>query len=117
MFLKDFKVVTKIILFSLVGAIILGYALLTSRNLIAGPTIEIYQPQNGENLEESLVTIKGKAQNIMSISLNDGSITIDEEGLFEEKMILAQGYNIIKFKANDRFGRERLYFLELTHSI
>ena len=112
---KDLKTFTRIAIIGLFVLAIGGYAMLTARNLIAGPVVELIEPKNGENLEEELVAVKGRTKNIVSISLNDHPITVDQQGNFEEKIILAQGYNIIKFEVTDRFGGERDYLFELTH--
>ena len=80
-----------------------------------GPIITIHTPENGSTLTESLVTIKGVAENISHISLNDRSIFIDEEGRFQEKLLLSYGYNIMTIKAEDKFGRKTEEILELVY--
>jgi hypothetical protein len=98
-----------------VGALLIlgGYALFEARGIIIGPTIEITGPKNGEGFDESLTTIEGHAKHVSFISLNDHPITVNESGYFREKLLLSPGYNIIKLKVVDRFGRERTSFLEL----
>jgi hypothetical protein len=90
-----------------------GYSLFEARGIIIGPTIEITEPKNGESLNESLTTIEGRAKHVSFISMNDHPITVDESGDFSEKLLLSPGYNIIKLKVVDRFGREKVSFLEL----
>ncbi|TAL49447.1 hypothetical protein EPN83_00875 [Patescibacteria group bacterium] len=89
----------------LVGAALAGYVLFQSRNLILGPSLTVSEPRDGARLESSFVTVRGKARNIAYIKLNDRQIFVDDLGLFEEKLIAPEGYTIMKFAAEDRFGR------------
>ncbi|MEK7081543.1 MAG: hypothetical protein AAB888_01095 [Patescibacteria group bacterium] len=94
----------KIIIGSIFALVVLLYAYYQTRNLISGPTIEITFPENGKTFTEPLVEIIGVAKNSSRITLNDRPILIDESGNFKEKLLLSDGYNIIDFKAEDRFG-------------
>ena len=88
------------------------YASFQSRELLAGPYITFESPANGAVVEESLVTIKGNALRISFIRLNGRQIFVDEKGVFEEKLPLLPGHNIMELRATDRFGRittEKLY--------
>lgn len=100
---------------SLLVLAIVGYIFFQTRNVIRGPIITIQTPQNGATLEESLVIIKGVAKNISYISLNDRNIFIDEQGRFQEKLLLSYGYNIMAIKAEDKFGRKTEEILELVY--
>lgn len=95
--------------------IIFGYALFQARNIISGPVIKIHAPVNGASVEHSLINIEGTAKNISRISMNDRQIFTDEEGEFNEKLLLSYGYNIITIKAKDRFGRDTEKTLELIY--
>lgn len=86
--------------------LLLGYALFQARHIIIGPSITIETPHEWSIVTEELINIRGNAQNITSITLNDRAIFIDEEGQFSEKLLLANGYTIMIIKAEDRFGRE-----------
>lgn len=104
------RLITGIVAFAAIG----GYALYQARNLITGPVISITEPYNGGAQKDSLVEIKGQARNISAISLNDRPIYIDESGYFVEKLLLEEGYNIMKLKAQDKFGRSTEKTLELV---
>jgi len=83
-----------------------GYSLFQARKIIEGPKISILSPTNGTIVRDSLVYIVGVAHNIKEISIDDRSIYVDEQGNFKEKLLLYPGYNIIKLKAKDKFGKE-----------
>lgn len=96
----------KIIIGSIFALVVLLYTYYQTRNLLSGPTIEIISPENGKTFAGPLVEIVGVAKNSSRITLNDRPILIDEIGNFKEKLLLSDGYNIIDFKAEDRFGEK-----------
>lgn len=87
----------------ILGTIILLYSLFQGWKIIAGPIIDIYNPQNGITYSESLIQVEGRARNIAFIKLNDKQIFTDKNGYFSEKLLLSPGYNIIKLDAQDKF--------------
>lgn len=91
------------------------YSYYQSRKLIAGPEITIKSPQNGATVADPLVEITGIASNIKDISLDDRPIFIDEQGNFDEKLLMPPGYTIITFKAHDRFNHFTEKTLELYY--
>lgn len=99
--IKLFVIITSIIL-------LVSYGLFNARNLIIGPTVEIFSPAADLKTEQNILIIKGRAKNISFLSLNEKPIFVDTEGLFEEKLLLSPGSNIIEIKAKDRFKKEVL---------
>ncbi len=95
--------------------IILGYGGFRAKNIAEGPHIEVFSPQNGSVLGESLATIEGSVQNISFLTLNGNKIFTDETGNFSEHILLSNGYNILTLRAEDRFGRAITKTLELTY--
>ncbi len=98
----------KLILKTLIGGIfvlsLVGYGLFQAKKIVEGPELELYSPTLGQTVEEERIAISGKALNISAIWLNDRPIVTDESGLFNEKLMLYPGYNIIMLKAEDKFG-------------
>lgn len=104
--------VLKFLFYASVTLLVIFYASFQSRELLAGPTVAFESPKSGTIVEESLVTIKGSAERISFIRLNGRQIFVDEKGVFEEKLPLLPGHNIMELRATDRFGRittEKLY--------
>ena len=87
--------------------IIVLYVVFNTRLLIKGPQVEIYDLQDGQKISEELVVIKGKATDISFISLNDRQIFIDEDQMFNEKMLLTNRVNKVEVYAKDKFGKEK----------
>lgn len=84
----------------------IAYIAFQSRNLIIGPVIDVFEPKNGVTLLSQTIDIRGNARNIAYLYLNDRQIYADTSGYFREKLIVPEGYSIIKLSAKDKFGRK-----------
>jgi Glucodextranase, domain B len=93
-------------LFVFVILALVAYGLFQSKKLIEGPQITIFEPQNGATLTGDLVTIRGVAKNIAYIWLDDTPIFVDNNGQFDEQLVVPQGYSTIKVSAQDKFGKK-----------
>lgn len=102
-----------IIFLSALFLLFFGY--LKTKNVFEGPFITIETPRNGEIATSSLITIKGIARNVAFLSLNDRQIYLNQNGILEEKLLLAEGYNILTLKARDKFGKTTENRLELVY--
>ncbi len=92
------------------------YILFQARFLILGPVITIDSPRDGDHVSSNVIIVKGKAQNISYISMNDRPIYIDSNGNWSEKFIAPEGLSIIKLSAKDRFGRETEKILRIVYN-
>lgn len=99
------------------GALLLGgYILFEARFIIVGPHISVQEPLDGTRVSAAVVLLKGKADNITHISVDDRPIFIDEHGNFEEKVIVSPGLDTITIWARDRFGRETDKSLRIVYN-
>lgn len=103
-FEKGFNVRRFLIISSVV--LLISYGIFNARNLLIGPTIEIFSPLNNSETNSNVLEVKGLAKNISFISLNEKPIFITPDGFFDEKLLLSPGFNIIEVKAKDRFRQE-----------
>ncbi|MEX0930209.1 MAG: hypothetical protein WDZ79_00880 [Candidatus Paceibacterota bacterium] len=99
-----------------VMCLLVGYGLFQARHMLTGPIISIQNPPNGATVQTSLVDVKGTTSNISALTLNNRTIFINEEGFFDEPVVLAQGYNVITVSATDRFGRTTQDTVEIVHT-
>jgi len=106
--IKRFIIITSVLL-------LISYGIFNARNLIMGPTVEIFSPTKDTETVENVIDIKGKAQNVAFISLNEKPIFVDPEGKFSEKLLLSPGSNIIEIKARDRFKKEILKTIKIYY--
>jgi hypothetical protein len=93
---------------------IIVFAFFRSLNYIRGPEIIIDYPQNGEIIASSSIKISGQAKRIVKIMLNDFPITINEQGYWNENLIIFPGLNKITLKVQDQFGRIRIKQLDIV---
>jgi hypothetical protein len=103
-FERGFNIRRFVIILSVV--LLVSYGIFNARNLIIGPTIEIFSPAKDIETGDNVITVNGKAENITFISLNEKPISVDTEGLFDETLLLSPGSNTIQIKARDRFKKE-----------
>ena len=90
-----------------------GYVYLQSRDIIKGPEIIVTSPENGSDLDRSLVKVEGSAERISRLYLNGKQIFTDDSGYFSESLLLSPGYNILVITATDRFNRTAEEQIEL----
>ncbi len=112
---KDFQVKNALTLLFIL--IIAGYSLFEARGIISGPSLEVHEPKNGSGFKQSLMTVSGTAKKIVFLSINDHPTSTDEKGGFEERVLLAPGYNTLKVKVEDRLGREKIKIYELVYNL
>lgn len=94
--------------------IVLGYAYFEAQGLLFGPSITVTSTVT--EVHEPFITIKGKAERIASLSMNGKTISVTEEGAFEEPYLLAPGYNRIALDARDKYGRSRSAAIEIVYT-
>ncbi|MCK4386723.1 MAG: hypothetical protein KAV41_01400 [Candidatus Pacebacteria bacterium] len=110
------KSYAKIFSLVLVLSATLGYAYYQTRDYIQGPILELISPLNGSTQHSGSIVISGRAKNISHISLNDRQIFTDQAGNFNEKILLSEGYNLIKISTRDKYQRENQKLLELIYT-
>ncbi len=86
-----------------------------TRGLFVGTSIIITSPQNGSLVQNPVLTITGTAKKVAFISLNGRQIFTNEDGTFEESLLLAPGYTIITLSAEDAFKRKIEKKLEVVY--
>ena len=111
---KDAKAWLKIGFFVGLLILILGYSAFQARKIVGGPELTITSPIITDIVTDPLVRVTGVAKNIKEITLNGTPIYIDEQGNFNEKLVLLAGYNIIELEAKDKFNKETKKTIELS---
>jgi hypothetical protein len=107
------KFILKTSLAITVTGFIVGFTLFQSQNLMRGPTIQIGTSTQGTSNE--IAVIEGEAENIAFLTFNDRQIYTDKNGAFREKVLLSEGYNIVKLAAKDKFGKIVERTIELVY--
>lgn len=102
------RVSHKKLFFIVAGILLLAYGFWQARDFLRGPRVYLESPQEGAILEDSLLKVKGQAFEVSKFTLSGRSIFTDEEGNFEEKILLAPGINQIELYAEDKFGHQSI---------
>ena len=84
--------------------IALIYGIFRAYPLIAGPSITIYSPQDGDIVASSTFEISGQVSRANEITLQGRPITIDTEGHFKEVLVAYLPYTILVLHATDKYG-------------
>lgn len=96
------------------GLLIGGYALFEAWRLIEGPRLTIYEPAAGSATSSPGVVVRGKAENISFLTVNDRPAYTDEYGNFTEVLSPPPGYTVVTVAATDRFGRRAAESIPLS---
>ncbi len=99
---KSFGIGLVVVLFLIIGF----YAYSRSAAVRGGVTLIVNGVTDGETVTDGTLHLSGTAQNATVLSLDDRPISVSQEGAFAEQLLLLPGYNIITFKAEDRFGQK-----------
>ena len=100
---QDVKKTLKIALLSALFVFITIYAFFNTRDLIFGVKIKNVNIVNSID-KINIIKITGNAKNAKNLTLNGREIFIDQNGNFNETLVLLLGYNVINIKAEDKFG-------------
>lgn len=98
----------------LVALVILSYAYYKTKDLIEGPSITVFSPENGAEVATPVIAVTGITTNIAKITLNGHPISVDEAGAFSEEVAIPEGYTILSVKGEDRFGKQKEVTLSLV---
>lgn len=102
-----------IIIFTFLLASVLGYGFYKALPLILGPKIEIASPQNGEAIVGTTVNIRGTVIRSQQFYVNGIATPFSSNGLFETRIPIYPGNNILTLTAVDRFNRPTTVTLTL----
>lgn len=94
--------------------LVLGYAFFEAQGALFGPSIQV--PEEPTEVHEELITIKGVAERISSLTMNGASIQVTETGAFEEPYLLTRGLNRIVLDAEDKYGRRTQEVVEIIYT-
>ena len=100
-------------LITLVGVAII-YGCFRAYPLIAGPSITIYAPQDGDYVNEPLFEVSGQVRRVSEITLQGRPITIDTEGHFLLLLVAQFPYTILVLVAKDQYGKTESKVIHVT---
>lgn len=80
------------------------YGVFRAYPLIAGPSITIYSPADGDYVASTTFEVSGKVKRANVITIQGKPITIDTEGHFSETLVAQSPYTILVVVATDSYG-------------
>lgn len=107
----------RIILIVIVVLFISGYGISRSLNYARGPEIVIIEPISGSTIHSQTVKMVGRADRINNLSLNGSPISIDEQGNFNQNLVVFSGVNIWTLEGKDQFNRKTSLQLKIFGNI
>lgn len=107
----------RIIVAAVVILIIVIYAIWRSLNYARGPAITVTSPTNGSSADSETVEIIGRVERANNLTMNGQSISVDQQGNFDQTVIIFPGTNKITFEASDQFGRSIQKELDLVGTV
>jgi hypothetical protein len=85
-------------------ALVIGYGFLKALPLIRGPRIDVTTLSTNT---DGLTVISGTAVHTETLTMNGGTLLIDNNGHFSQNLMLPRGGAILSLTATDRFGRSQ----------
>lgn len=76
------------------------------------PFINIISPLE-ENISEESIVIEGRTLDTAVIEINEKSVSVDENGYFNQKVELDEGLNVFEITARSRLGKESSKMLKV----
>lgn len=99
-------------LWLVISFVILFYLFLGIKNLFSPPEIIVYLPPDNWVTPEKTVVIKGKVKGEAIVSINNQPVTL-KDNVFEEKLTLSPGINLIKISGRKKYSSERVIFRQI----
>jgi hypothetical protein len=109
--MRDSRFVRLILITFFVLAV--GYAVYEAQGLLYGPRIHLENESFAS--DSSFVSIKGRAERISELRINGKTVSVRENGEFEEPFLLAPGSNRIILEARDARGRTAMETLDIVY--
>ena len=88
--------------------ILLGYILFQYRFAIISPPLEISTPSDGAIVLSRTITVSGKTDPNATVFVNNDNVSLDSDGIFKKSINVFPGKTIIRVKAINYFGKERI---------
>lgn len=75
-------------------------------SLMKNPFLEIYTPQDGQQIKNEKIEVIGRADPDSLVTVNNQSVFLSEQGEFRYKLELFPGENTIVVEAKSKLGRK-----------
>lgn len=69
------------------------------------PSLEIYEPEDGKIISNSVIKVKGKTDPGASLTINSDPVNLDKDGNFELDLGVQLGQNELNFESINKFNK------------
>ena len=90
---------------TLLFVIIFGYGIWKGRDLIFGIQLTVSGVQNNETTTSPVLSLSGVAYHAVQIIVDGRTVSVEENGTWQDSVALMNGYNVISVSAKDKFNR------------
>ncbi len=90
---------------SILIAIILGYGIWQSRDILFGIKASVYGVNDGLSVSDPILHFGGNAYHANSVVVDGKTVPLTDAGAWEDTLALLPGYNTIQIVVTDRFRR------------
>lgn len=104
-FIKSFLIVALLVL-------LIGYIGWQAKAYFTPPQLIIYYPTDNLIVEEPTITLSGKTDPEVVVTVNDVLVSVNN-GIFEEELDLQPGLNILKVTATKKNGPDKEIFIKV----
>ena len=92
---------------------LVGYGYYEAQAMLFGPRISV--PSDSIVVHDAFTLIRGRATNISELRLNGATVSVTEDGVFEEPYLLMKGENRVVLDATDKYGRTTQKSIEIIY--
>lgn len=110
------KLTLATILISTMAAAFLGLVIYNIKDIVFGTPLVVHTVADGSTVSDNYLPITGSARHAQQITINGLAIGVDQQGNFNDGIILSPGYNIVEVKEMDRFGKTKTDTLHLAYA-
>lgn len=106
-----FVITSRTFLYSLIGLLLLGafaYLFREFKSFASEPMLVILSPENGTMIESDESLIMGRTDRGATVTMNGQRVFVDNDGAFQEKLVLQPGINAITIRTVNRFEKEKI---------
>ena len=89
----------------LLFAVIIGYGVWISHDLLFGIRMTVSGVTDGMTVKTPLLDLSGRARHANDVTLDGHTTAIDQRGAWSDTIALLPGYNAVTVAATDKFGR------------
>ncbi len=106
--ISRFKFTPKTIIFLVSGLLFLGAVIYVASEIgsvLTPPKLEVTEPAADNTIEGNSIVVSGVAEIGSDVTINNQAVLLDQNGEFNENVILGSGLNVVEVTAKNKFNK------------